>query len=87
MSIGLRNSLCKHRMEFMRRTAARPDRDSEKATEIEQHNRRSNKAVPQSGEQTSGARMNAQDRTSRHYGTLKHVTKKVFADDRSKEWR
>ena len=30
---------------------AGPNRDSEKATEIEQHDRRSNKAVPESGEQ------------------------------------
>ncbi len=44
---------------------ARPDSDSEKATEIEQYDRYSNKAVSESGEQSNGEGMNAQDRTLR----------------------
>jgi hypothetical protein len=61
--------------------AARPDPDREKAAEIEQHDHRSNKAMPQSGEQTKGASMNAQDRTLRRYKMLPHIGDEVFADD------
>ena len=53
---------------------ARPDRDSEKATEIEPRNHRSNKAVQQSGEQNQRcaherSRIARYDvtRRSRHY--------------------